>query len=505
VTNYVMLALGNPLHAFDQAKLRGGIVVRRARPGEKLRTLDGVDRELTPDDLLIADHERAVALAGIMGGEETEISGATTDVLLEAANFEPYGLFRTSERLRLRTEGSNRWEKGVDPYLAGPAADLATKLLVELADARWVGATDVEGTLPARPVVRYRPERADEVNGLETPAAEQHAILERLGFDREDGSVVVPTWRARDVRREIDVVEEISRYRLDDVPFTLPLRRAMFGSLTRAQQLRRRIEDALAGLGYAETYTPSLRLDDPDPAALRLPEPISAELGTLRTTLVPSLVDAVRRNIDAGAEAIALYEIAHVYLPADGLPEEPERVAGIVEGDFFRVKGAVEALYRALKAEPSFEPDRHELLHPGKAARLAEGWVGELHPALLDGTWGVFELDVGGLVAASREPVAYQDVLSFPAIRQDLAFAVPEDVPAGKLVLTIREAAGPELREVRVFDVYRGEQVGERRKSVALRVAFQADDRTLTDEDAALLRERIVAAVAGQLGGELRA
>ena len=506
VTNYVMLALGNPLHAFDFAKLAGGrIVVRRARPGERIRTLDGVERDLAPDDLMIADAERAVALAGIMGGEETEISGGTTEVLLEAANFEPYGIFHTSERLHLRTEGSNRWEKGVDPYLAGHAADLATELIAQLTGARWTGSTDVQGQLPERPVVRYRPERADEVNGIDTPAGEQHALLGRLGFDRDDERVVVPTWRARDVTREIDVVEEISRFRLDGVPFTLPLRRAMFGALTRDQQLRRRVEDVLAGLGVAETYTPSLRLDDPDPHALRLPEPISAEFSTLRTTLIPSLVEAVKRNIDAGAEAIALFEIAHVYPPSDGLPPERERVAGIVEGDFLRAKGAVEALYRALKAEPTFEQARHELLHPGKAARLAEGWVGELHPALLEGTWGVFELDLESLVGASREPITYQDVVSFPAVRQDLAFAVPEEVSAGGLVQTIREAAGPDLREVRVFDVFRGDQVGRGRKSIALRVAFQADDRTLTDEDAAGLRERIVAAVAERLGGELRA
>jgi phenylalanyl-tRNA synthetase beta chain len=506
VTNYVMLALGNPLHAFDFGKLAGGrIVVRRALPGERIRTLDGVERDLTPEDLMIADGERVVALAGIMGGEETEISDATTDVLLEAANFEPYGIFRTSERLHLRTEGSNRWEKGVDPYLAGQAADLATELIVELTGARWAGSTDVQGKLPERPLVRYRPERADEVNGLETPGDEQYALLGRLGFDRDGERVVVPTWRARDVTREIDVVEEISRFRLGDVPFTLPLRRAMFGGLTRDQQLARRVEEILAGLGFAETYTPSLRLHDPDPNALRLPEPISAEFSTLRTTLIPSLVDAVKRNLDAGAEAIALYEIAHVYPPAEELPPERDHVAGIVEGDFFRAKGAVEALYRALKAEPEFQQGRHELLHPGKTARLAEGWVGELHPALLEGAWGVFELDLTALVAASREPVTYQDVVSFPAVRQDLAFSVPEDVPAGRLVLTIREAAGPELREVRVFDVYRGDQVGEGRKSIALRVAFQAEDRTLTDEDAARLREQIVAAVAERLGGELRA
>src|SRR5919109_3961285 len=209
-----MLALGNPLHAFDFATLHGScIVVRRARPGETMRTLDGVERELTPDDLMIADAERSVALAGIMGGEDTEISESTTDVLLEAANFEPYTIFRSSERLRLRTEGSNRWEKGVDPYLAEPAATLATELIVELAGADWVGDADVHAQLPERPVVRFRPERTDVVAGVATTADEQPAMLRRLGVDVEANTVVVPTWRARDVTREIDVVEEVARFR----------------------------------------------------------------------------------------------------------------------------------------------------------------------------------------------------------------------------------------------------------------------------------------------------
>ena len=215
-----------------------------------MRTLDGVERELTPDDLMIADAERSVALAGIMGGEDTEISESTTDVLLEAANFEPYTIFRSSERLRLRTEGSNRWEKGVDPYLAEPAATLATELFVELAGARWVGHTDVQGELPERPVVTFRPERADRLIGMETPPEEQHGLLHRLGFDVDDERVTVPTWRARDVTREVDVIEEIARFRLEDVPFTLPERRAMFGTLSREQKLRRRVEDALTGLGF---------------------------------------------------------------------------------------------------------------------------------------------------------------------------------------------------------------------------------------------------------------
>jgi phenylalanyl-tRNA synthetase beta chain len=507
VTNYVMHALGNPLHAFDLATLKGGrIIVRRARPGETIRTLDGVERRLEESDLVIADAERAVALAGIMGGEETEIGGSTRDVLLEAANFEPIGLFRTSERLRLRTEGSNRWEKGVDPHLAEQAAKLATQLIVDTAGAEWVGHVDVQGDLPERPVIRYRPERADQLIGVSTPVGEQTGWLERLGFEMRGAEVAAPTWRARDVTREVDVVEEVARFELDDVPFTLPARREMFGALTPLQRLLRRVQDILIGLGLTETYTPSLRPNDHDPGAWRLPEPISAELAVLRTRLLPSLVDAVRRNVELGAAEIALFEVARVYLPSGELPEERLHVAGIVDGGWNRAKGTVETLCAALKAEAAFERANDELLHPGKAASVgAAGIVGELHPAVIDGVWGAFELDLTELLAASDDQVRFTDVITYPAVHQDLAFTVPEEVAAGELVAAAHEAAGPELREMRPFDVYRGEQVSDGRKSVAFSVLFQSSERTLSDEDASGLRKKIVDALTTRFGAELRA
>jgi phenylalanyl-tRNA synthetase beta chain len=506
VTNYVMLALGNPLHAFDLATLHGGrIVVRRAQRGETIRTLDGVERRLEPGDLMIADADRSVALAGIMGGEETEIGEGTTEVLLEAANFEPTGIYRTSERLRLRTEGSNRWEKGVDPYLAEPAAKLATQLIVETTGARWTGHVDVEEGLPERPVIAFRPERADELIGLASPPDEQAAWLVRLGFEQGGEEVVAPTWRAREVTREVDVVEEVARKRLEDVPFTLPLRREMFGALTPVQRLRRRVEDVLVGLGLTETYTPSLRADDADPKAWRLAEPISAELAVLRTRLLPSVVEAVRRNVELGAEHVALFEVARVYLPDGDLPAEETHLGAIVDGGWPRAKGIVDALYAALKAEPSLERAEDELLHPGKSAATAAGIVGELHPAVLDGVWGAFELDLARLLAETPDEVRYTDVVSFPAVHQDLAFAVPDEVSAASLIAAAREAAGPELREMRPFDVYRGEQVGEGRKSLAFAVSFQSSERTLTDEDAAALRERIVNSLRERFGAELRA
>jgi phenylalanyl-tRNA synthetase beta chain len=509
ITNYVMLALGNPLHAFDADTLAGGrIVVRRARAGEEFTTLDGTVRRLDPADLVIADAERAIAFAGIMGGLETEVREETTNVLLEAANFEPVGILRSSERHALRTEGSNRWEKGVDAHLAPQAAALATELLVELTGARWAGDVDVVGDLPERPVVRLRPERANKVVGLEIPEQDQRDALARLGFDVDQGwDVRVPTWRARDVTREIDLVEEVARvHGLERVPFTLPLRSAVFGRLTKGQRLRRLVEDTLVGLGFNEVYTWSLVGEDPDARALRLPDPLTSEHAVLRTTLLHGLVGVAAHNLNVGNERIALFEVARVYLPSgEELPEERRHVGAIVNGGFFRAKGAVEVLYDALKVEPRLERAKLPFLHPGKAARLPAGWVGELHPALLDGAWGVFELDLETLFAEAPEWSEYEDVITYPAVRQDLAFVVAEDVQAGELVAAAREAAGPELREARIFDVYRGGQIPEGRKSVALAVAFQSPERTLSDEDARALRERVVVALAERFGAELRA
>ncbi len=265
VTNYVMHVWGSPLHAFDRTKLAGGrIVVRRARAGEELRTLDGTVRRLEADDLLITDGEKAVALAAIMGGADSEVTDTTTEVLLEAANFEPLGILRTSERLALRTAGSNRWEKGVDPYLAENAAVLASRLLVDLAGARMTGHADVHAGLPERPVVRLRPERASRLIGVDVPPDEQRSTLRGFGFDvSDDWDVTVPTWRARDVTREADLIEEVARPLLDRIPLTMPLRRHVQGRLTKEQRLRRVVEDTLVGAGLSEAYTWSLVATDP--------------------------------------------------------------------------------------------------------------------------------------------------------------------------------------------------------------------------------------------------
>jgi phenylalanyl-tRNA synthetase beta chain len=503
VTNYVMLALGSPLHAYDLDSLHGGLVARRARKGEKVRTLDGVERTLTAEDLVIADGEHAVGLAGIMGGEETEVSASTTNVLLEAANFEPVGILRSSERHSLRTEGSTRWEKGVDPYVAGPAARYASRLIVELTGARWTGAEDVQGELPKRAVIRLRPERASELIGLDVPAEEQAEILGRLGFDPLKKGFRVPTWRARDVTREVDVIEEVARFKLPEVPFTLPRREAMFGRLTREQRLRRQVEDVLVGAGYAEAYTPSFVAE----GDLRLPEPLSAEAAALRTDLYASLLEPARRNADAGADDVALFEVARIYRDVgEPLPRERWHVAGIADGGFAEAKWAVEQIYSALGVEAGYERTSESFLHPGKAARTAEGWLGELHPALLEGSWAAFELDLDALAEAAPRVVAFEEVSSYPEVRQDLAFVVGEEVPAAEILAAIREAAGERLRELEVFDEYRNvETIGEGKRSLAFRLAFGSLEGTLTDEDVAPVRASIVDALTARFGAELRA
>ena len=516
ITNYVMLTFGSPLHAFDLDRLTSEHVgVRRAAAGEKLRTLDGVDRALDATDLVIVDSGRAIALAAIMGGEATEVGDSTTSVLLEAANFEPVGILKTSERLGLRTEGSNRWEKGVDPHQAANAATYASELLVTLCGATYESGADVVSALDPAPRLSFRPARASGLIGLEIEESEQQGLLERLGFEvtrESEGAnaawtVRVPTWRARDVTREIDLVEEVARvHGLEKVPFTLPARRELFGRLNQEQRLRRRVEDTLVGAGYSEAYTWSLTSDDIDPAALRLPVPLSAEHAVLRTMLVNGLVDAAAHNRDVGNRDVALFEIARVYLPSESeLPDERWHVGGIVEGGYFVAKHAVELLHLLVGSEPAFERAGQPFLHPGKAAAVAAGWLGETHPSLLEGTWGLFELDLATLFADVPERTLYEDVVTYPPVHQDLAFVVDREVLAGSLVDAAREAAGPMLASIRVFDVYEGDQLPEGKKSIAFNLSFQSDSGTLSDEDAHALRQRIVEHLEEQLGGELRA
>ena len=340
--------------------------------------------------------------------------------------------------------------------------------------------------------------------GLDVPDAEQRSILERLDFDVDEGwHVTVPTFRARDVTREIDVIEEVARVVLDRVPNTMPLRRAVAGHLSAEQRFRRVLEDVLVGAGYSEAYTWSLVPVDPDPAALRLPDPMSSKHAVLRTTLLHGLLEAARVNVDAGNPSIRLFEMARVYLPSDErLPNERWSLGGIAEGGFAAARGALEAIYGTFHLP--LETRRTTLpLHPEKPPRRTPaGWASST-PALLEGTWGVFELDVAHLMAPRPERVLYEEVITYPP-SGGVAVVVDEDVAAGSIVAVAREAGGAELRDAHVFDVYDGDQVPEGRKSVAVHLVFQASDRTLTDEEADAARARVVEALRHRFGAELR-
>ena len=505
ITNYVMLALGSPLHAYDADTLRGGIVVRRARPKEELVTLDGTRRTLDPADLVIADHERPIGLAGVMGGEDTEVSDGTTSVVLETANFDSLTVIKSGERHRMRSEAQTRWEKGVDPEAAELSARYASQLLAELAGARWTGETEVRAEPQPAPTISYVPAHAGRAVGLDIPEDEQRERLNRLGFEvTADWTVRVPTWRARDVRRDIDVVEEVARFRLEDVPTTLPTRQAMFGRLAHDQRLRRQVADVLVGAGMYEAYTYSLQHGDPDPAALELPEPLSSQQRVLRTTLAVGLLGAAKHNLDLGNEDIALFEIAHVYLPPGPVPQERWRLGGIVQGGFFHVKGLVEVVFDSLQVEPVFA--RADLVRElVVGATVQSGWLATYAPEILEGEWSAFELDLQELFALVPERIAYRDVITYPPLRQDLAFVVDEAVPAGELIAAAREVVGDELREARFLSDYRGEQIANGKKSIAFSVAFQSAERTLNDDDAARLRGAIVGVLADRFGAELRA
>jgi phenylalanyl-tRNA synthetase beta chain len=406
----------------------------------------------------------------------------------------------------MRTESQTRWEKGVDPELAGPAATYASELLVQLAGARWTGSSEVRAEpVPPKPIA-FRPAYTDAVLGLAVSESEQRERLERLGFRiDQDWTVLTPTWRSRDVRRDIDLVEEVARFRLEDVPATLPVRQAMFGRLTHEQRLRRQVEDVLVGAGLHEAYTYSLQPEDPDPSAIVLPVPLSSQQRVLRTTLRLGLLEAARHNVAMGNSSVNLFEVAHVYLPVGGdVPEERWRVGGVLQGGFALAKGVIELVFEALHIEPRFESALH-FAAAAIGASVQSGWVAQYGPLELDGEWSAFELDLAELFALVPERIVYRDVITYPPLRLDLAFVVDEHVPAGELLAAARSAAGDEVSDARFLSDYRGDQIPTGKKSVAFAFAFQSPERTLSDEDGGRLRDAIVRALSERFGAELRA
>jgi phenylalanyl-tRNA synthetase beta chain len=563
ITNHVMLMTAQPLHAFDLDKVPdGALIIRTAEQGETMTTLDGIERSFDQSTVLVCDRNGPSGIAGIMGGEASEVSATTTRVLLEVATWNGVNILRTSRKLGLRTDASNRFEKQLHPELALRAQRVASQLMIELCGAKLVpGTIDVAAEVPEPHRLRLRHERVERLLGMPISPDQCQEYLERLDFqvkrDGDDLEATVPLHRHYDVTREVDLIEEVGRIHgyATNLVATLPSTNGQTGGLTREQRLRRRAEDALRDLGFDSVV--NLSLTDPGMAGrLRVPEgdlraqpigvsnPLSSEHSVERTALLGSLLDAVRYNRAHGAERVALFESGRAYLREGDLPEEgvlagkfagdrpapafePWRICCLAVGpllpgdwrgkeigaEFYSLKGVLESLAGQLGVEVDVIPGEEPFLHPGRSARVLVGthdcgWLGEIHP-LVCREWDLasaagFEIDLAPLVAAS--PVgeeSYEDVISYPAVHQDIAVVVDEDVPAAKVRAAVLDGGGELLRSAEVFDLYRGEQVGEGRKSLALRLSFRAADRTLTDEEVAERREAIAATVE-RIGGSLR-
>jgi len=553
ITNYVMLLTAQPLHAFDLDKVPdGALFVRTAGDGEKMTTLDDVERTLDAETVLVCDKNGPSGIAGIMGGQISEVSDETTRVLLEVANWNGTNILRTSRMLGLRSEASSRFEKQLHPALTMRAQAVASRLMVELCGAKLVpGTIDVAAEPPPPRRLILRAERVEGLLGMFISQADQTTYLERLGFEvreaGEDLEAAVPPDRYYDVTREVDLIEEVARvHGIDEhLPTTLPAVGGAVGGLSREQRLRRRAEDGLRDFGFDQVVGWSftdpgeverLRIpaDDPRAKPVLLANPLSEDQSAMRTLLLGSLLDIAARNTARGADALTLFESARVYLEGNGnfageqaAPfAEPQRLAGIAIGqlsprswrgegeaaDFFALKGVLEGLAALLGVELEFAAAEEPFLHPGRSAAVsvgdaAAGWIGEVHP-LVCRTWDLaaaaaFELDLAPLLAAATVgEERYEDVTTFPAVYQDLAVVVPAETPAAEVRAAVMAGGGELLRAAEVFDLYEGEQLGEGRKSLALNLEFRAD-RTLTDEEVAERREAIKVKL-GELGGSLR-
>ncbi len=552
ITNYVMLELGQPLHAYDRARLTGGIVVRRAAEGERLTTLDGADRALDPDDLVIADDSGAIGVAGVMGGASTEVSGTTTDMVVEAAHFAPVGVARSARRHRLPSEASKRFERGVDRAIAPAAAEAAVRLLVSLGGASAGGGTDVDTRGP-QPAISFPLDLPGRVAGRAYDPQVVRARLVDVGceVDADDPATVTPpTWRP-DLLAPIDLVEEVVRLEgYDTVPVLLPTAPAGRG-LTDGQRLRRAASRALASVGLVEVtsqpFVAPERLAELGgaPTSPRLLNPLSEAEGLLRPALLPGLVTAALRNTGRGQPDVALYEIGQVFVgagsavaapPADrrptpaelaaldsALPAQPRHagvlLAGNREGRPVDWADAVEALVglgRVLGVELRPGPGTGGAFHPGRCAELRlgdepVGLAGELHPRVVAATGlpprtvgGEVDLDVLIAAAAARPPAPAPLVSHYPPASVDVALVVDAATPAADVAAALRDGAGPLLEGLRLFDVYAGPQVGAGRRSLAFALRLRAPDRTLADTDVLGARDAAVAEAGRRTGAVLR-
>lgn len=560
ITNYVMLELGQPLHAYDLDKLSGGITVRRAQDKESIETLDGKQRRLHAEDLLICDDSGPIGIAGVMGGARTEVSESTTRVLLEAAVFDPISIARSARRHKLPSEASKRFERGVDPEVSAIAAHRAARLLEELAGGKISKLGADHKTKSDKVAIELPIEYPSQLIGLDYSEKQIVNSLELIGCEVKSKSkfllVTPPTWR-QDLRHKSDLVEEVARLvGYSEIPATIPVAPPGRG-LTRNQRLRRNILSSMVGAGMVEVLNyPFLSADQnkyfSKSFGIELENPLQAEFGELRKELLPGLLSAAARNLSRGTSDVAIIEEGSVFLatssnpvinlPAgnqrpsqeilqrlnDSIPSQPRHLAGVFAGEWVGASPtnigleagyphAISALGVALKAVGlSYTLEQVEVmgLHPGRSAkiRIGEnevGMVGELHPDLaeehnLPRRVGVFEIDLDRVYSLSPEVVGANEINAMPALTQDLSLVVPLEITAQEVLVELRQSAGALLEAIRLVDQYQGEGIPTGRKSLTFSMLFRAKDKTLTQAEASAVKEAAVASCREKFGAEIR-
>ena len=534
ITNYVMLEYGQPMHAFDYRYVGSGkIIVRRSEPGEVLTTLDGNVRTLTPGMLVIADETKPIGLAGIMGGENSEIMDDTVDVVFESANFNGTSIRQTALALGMRTEASGKFEKNIDPLLTLPAVDRACEL-VELLGAGEVmdGVIDVLNDIPEPRTIELEPDRINALLGTDISEADMVEYLRRLEIPVEGHEIRVPSWRP-DLVGMADIAEEVGRlFGYNNIPTTTFRGAATEGGYTEAMKLENRAGSLCRSLGYSEILTYSfvspsifdqIRLPEDSPLrnAMRIQNPLGEDASIMRTVALPSMLAILARNNAYHNDAVKLYELAKVYLPKPGqiLPDEPKHLVLGTYGeheDFFKMKGEIEAFLRGMNVpEARYTAEKHDpTFHPGRCARVSVGGVdlgcfGQIHPLVarsygIDGEIYAAELNFTALLSLQLPEKTYTPLPKYPAVTRDIAVVCDETVTVAALSDCIRAAGGKLLRSVELFDIYRGKGIASGSKSAAFRLTLRADDRTLTDADSDGVVSAVLAALEKELNAKLR-
>ncbi len=512
VTNYVLLELGQPMHAFDLAKLNGAVRVRWGRRDEHLALLDGRQIDLAPDCLVIADDNGPLALAGIMGGATSAVGAASVDIFLEAAHFTPSAIAGRARRYGLATDSSHRFERGVDPQLPRRAMERATRLLLDICGGQAGPILEVGPGVAPPAAIAFRPERARRLLGVQIDAAAMRQALERLGMQLasqgETWQVVPPSWRF-DLTAEVDLIEEVARLiGYAHIPAAVPSASLRLPPVPEGMRTGHEIKKSITSLGYQEVITYSFiskeQHDDfsSDQAPIVLKNPIAAPMSIMRASLMPGLVQTLRHNLNHGQERLRIFELGRCFLGVE-VQQQPVRLAGLAYGsawpeqwgaqrrwvDFYDVKADVEALFWPIR--PQFTAASHPALHPGQSAQVAldgqpVGWLGRLHPRLAQ-KYGfahspvLFEVDVAALSA--RPLPRYRGLSRFPAVRRDLAVVVDAGLNVGELMQAVRSALPATITEFELFDVYQGAGVESGKKSLAFRMLLQHTEKTLTESE----------------------